>query len=119
MRNAAIAEFFARLPAVLRAAPAFAASTGALGIIVEGAGSWTVQLGDAAAPVVDDLDDDADCIAVWTVAAFEALLSGAKDVDAIVPTAIVGDERLLARLGALLQPTQKGGVGARLAAFAA
>ena len=115
-----IAEFFGtRLPAALKANAAFKTSKGTLAIIVEGAGSWTVQLGNVAAPVLDDVDDDADCIAIWTVPAFEALLEGARDHSLIAPTAVVGDEKLLARLGSLLQPAQRGGVGARLASLAA
>lgn len=115
-----IAEFFGtRLPAALKANTAFQTSKGTLAIIVEGAGSWTVQLGNVGAPVLDDVDDDADCIAIWTVAAFEALLEGAREHALIAPTAVVGDEKLLARLGSLLQPAQRGGVGARLASLAA
>jgi hypothetical protein len=115
-----IAEFFGtRLPAALKSSPGFKSSKGTLAIIVEGAGSWTVQLGNVGAPVLDDVDDDADCIAIWTVSAFEALLEGARDHSLIAPTAIVGDEKLLARLGSFLQPAQRGGVGARLASLAA
>ena len=75
-----IHTFFAeRLPAALAASAGFKSAKGTLAIIVEGdgGGSWTVQLGNVAAPVLDTIDDDddhdADCIAILTVPAFEAL----------------------------------------------
>ena len=115
-----IEEFFTeKLPRALKASPGFAGSKGTLAIIVEGAGSWTVRFGDVDEPVLDDADAESDCIAVWMAPAFEALLTGRRDLDVIRPSAVVGDVRLLARLGSHLQPTQKGGVGARLAALAA
>lgn len=115
-----IEEFFSeRLPRALKASPGFAAGKGTLAIIVEGAGSWTVRFGDVDEPVIADADAESDCIAVWMKPGFEALLRGSRDLDVIRPSALVGDEKLLARLGTHLQPTQKGGVGARLAALAA
>lgn len=115
-----IQEFFGtRLPSALRASPAFKAARGSLAIIVEGAGSWTVQLGNVTVPVIDDVDDDADCIAIWTVPSFEKLLEGERNHELIAPSALVGEEKLLVRLGSMLQPAQRGGVGARLASLAA
>lgn len=119
-----VTEFFgSRLPEALKANAAFKTCKGTVAIIVEGAGSWTVQLGNVKCPVVDDIDvdsdDEADLICIWTVPAFEALLAGSRNLDDIAPTALIGDEKLLVRLGSLLQPAQKGGVGARLASLAA
>lgn len=121
-----VARFFdEELPAAIElSAQAFAQTQGALTIIVEGAGSWTVTFGDASSPtaIVDEADIDADCIAVWTAERFAALL-GARpgNADAPVrPIAMVGEVRLLERLGKLLiSPRARGGVGARLAALAA
>ena len=88
-----------------------------MAIVVEGAGSWTITFGDAGSDdvIIDDVDVDADCIAVWTVAGFTDILKGG----ATRPSAIVGDEKLLSRLGTLMLPAQRGVLGARLAAFAA
>ena len=115
----AVAEvhaFFEKLPMVIEAQKAaFEGSQGALGLIIEGAGSWTIHFGDAAADnaVDDDVDADADCLAIWTAADFAALLGG----EARKPNAIVGDEKLLGRLGSLMLPAAKGALGARLASF--
>jgi hypothetical protein len=113
-----IEEFFAwRLPRSLKGNPGLAGDPGTLAIIVDGAGSWTVRFGNATEPVVDDADAESDCIAVWMRPAFEALLKGSREVDVVRPSAVVGDERLLVRLGAHLRPVHKGGVAARLQAF--
>ncbi len=93
----------------------FAKSKGSLGVIVEGAGSWTITFGDADSDdaLVDAVDAEADCVAIWTVDGFADVIGGA----ATRPAAIIGDEKLLGRLGALMLPAQKGGLGARLASF--
>lgn len=113
--------FTETLPALISAQPAaWRGTRGVLSVIVEGAGSWTLTFGAAPGQaVVDAGDPDADCVAVWTVPAFAALLAGATELSAIRPAAVIGDEKLLARLGALLIPGRKGGVSARLAALAA
>ncbi len=112
-----VTEFFEeKLPMLIEhQRDLFARSKGSLGVIVEGAGSWTITFGDADSDdaVVDDVDADADCVAVWTADAFADVLAGA----AARPAAIVGDEKLLGRFGALMLPAQKGGLGARLASF--
>lgn len=117
----AVARFFdEQLPAAIGlSAKAFAQTQGALTIIVEGAGSWTITFGDASSPaaVVDEADIDADCIAVWTADSFASLIDAnqARAKEALRPIAMVGEIKLLARLGALLSsPRHKGGVGARL-----
>jgi hypothetical protein len=112
--------FGTQLPAVIATQrDMFRSLRGSLTIIVEGASGWTVKFGDPDAPdaLVEDLDIEADCIAVWTVESFSALLDGKSDQG--MPIAVEGDERLLSRLGSLMVPAQRGGVGARLAAFAA
>lgn len=116
-----VARFFdEQLPAAIElSAQAFAQTQGALTIIVEGAGSWTITFGDASSPaaVVDEADIDADCIAVWTADSFASLLGAhkARAKGATRPIAMVGEIKLLARLGALLNsPRHKSGVGARL-----
>lgn len=121
-----VAHFFdEQLPAAIALSPqAFGQTQGALTIIVEGAGSWTITFGDASSPaaVVDEADIDADCIAVWTVDAFARLLDAraGQEPNALRPIALVGEARLLSRLGALFPKARaKGGVGARLAAVAA
>lgn len=117
-----VERFFTEaLPALIIAQPAaWRGTRGVLSVIVEGAGSWTLTFGAAPSQaVVDEGDPDADCVAVWTVPAFAALLAGATDLAAVRPAAVIGDEKLLARLGALLIPARKGAVSARLAALAA
>lgn len=113
---AEVLAFFARLPMIIEVQKAvFNRAQGSLGVIVEGAGSWTITFGDAAAEtaLLEEVDVEADCLAVWTVAGFAGLLQG--EVNA--PNAIIGDEKLLQKLGALLQPAARGGLGARLACF--
>ncbi len=88
---------------------------GSVAVLVEGAGAWTVRLGEAR--VERDVDLDADCTAVFTLAAFRALLDGERRPDKTRPVALVGDPRMLERLGALLVPAQRGGVAARLASL--
>jgi len=107
------AFFHEQLPNLIeRQRELFATSRGSLGVIVEGAGSWTITFGDADSDdaLTDEVDVEADCLAIWTVPAFVAVLDG----NAEKPAAIVGDERLLGRLGTLMLPTQKGALGGRL-----
>jgi hypothetical protein len=124
MSRDAIERFFSEdLPRVLVAQrDTFMSLTGILTLIVEGAGAWTLKFGgdpDGGDALTADLDFEADCIGIWTVEAFSCLLAGGKDLERCEPVAVEGDERLLARLGALMLPAKKGGVGARLAALAA
>lgn len=120
-----VARFFdEQLPAAIAiSARTFAQTQGALTLIIEGVGSWTVTFGDASSPaaLVDEADIDADCISVWTAESFAALLDArpARDPTALRPLALLGETRLLARLGALLRDQRQApGVGARLAAVA-
>ncbi len=110
------AFFHEQLPLLIDAQrAAFAKSKGSLGVIVEGAGSWTITFGDADSDdaLIDEVDVEADCLAVWTVDAFMSVLDGKAEK----PQALIGDEKLIGRLGALMVPAQKGALGARLAAF--
>ncbi|MCC7110902.1 MAG: hypothetical protein IT382_16535 [Deltaproteobacteria bacterium] len=120
-----VARFFdEQLPAAIAiSARTFAQTQGALTLIIEGAGSWTVTFGDASSPaaLVDEADIDADCISVWTAESFAALLDAkpGRGQKGLRPLALLGETRLLGRLGALLGPrSTHGGVGARLSAVA-
>ncbi|MCC7072758.1 MAG: hypothetical protein IT383_15635 [Deltaproteobacteria bacterium] len=88
----------------------FAQIQGALTIMVEGVGSWTVTFGDARSPtaIVDEADTDADCIVVWAKDAFASLLGAPVRELArpeLGPIAVVGEIALLSRLGSLLDDT--------------
>jgi hypothetical protein len=117
-----VRRFFEELlpAAIAKRARAFGRTQGALTLIVEGVGSWTVTFGDAASPaaLVDEADIDADCIAVWGADDFAALI-GPDAPAAVAPIALVGEATLLARLGALLGPPADRGLGAALSALAA
>lgn len=111
-----IVRFFEeQLPAMIgQRARSFARTQGALTIIIEGVGSWTVTFGDARSPaaVVDEADTEADCIVVWAKEAFAALLgSGQLTTPAaeVGPIAVLGEIKLLASLGALLAAPAHGG----------
>lgn len=113
--RARVERFFARdLPATL-AEHGAQKLKGTIAILVEGAGSWTLRLDTH--EIVDEADPDADLLCVWTLTSFNKLLDGEKDLAAIRPVALVGDEKLLGRLGSLLVPPQRGGVNARLSAL--
>ncbi|MBI1945195.1 MAG: hypothetical protein HYS27_05840 [Deltaproteobacteria bacterium] len=110
------------LPDLIRQrARTFGQTQGALTIMVEGVGSWTVTFGDARSPtaIVDEADTEADCIVVWAKDAFATLLgTPAPSVPPSEsgPIAVVGEIKLLARLGSLLDAaTAKGQLGPRLA----
>ncbi len=118
-----VVRFFEELlPAVIQQrARAFGETQGALTIIVEGVGSWTVTFGDARSPaaVIDEADTEADCIAVWAKEAFAALLGSSSQpphAAEVGPIAVLGEIKLLGRLGALLvAPTRRGLLSPRLA----
>lgn len=117
-----VVRFFEELlPELIRQrARTFAQTQGALTIMVEGVGSWTVTFGDARSPtaVVDEADTEADCIVVWGKEPFAALL-GATEAELRPsesgPIAVVGEIKLLARLGSLLDvATARGELSPRL-----
>lgn len=104
-----VVRFFDELlPAVIRErSRRFGQIQGALTIMVEGVGSWTVTFGDARSPtaIVDEADTEADCIVVWAKDAFASLL-GAPVAEVARPDsgpiAVVGEISLLSRLGGLI-----------------
>jgi hypothetical protein len=107
------------LPALIARRPTFFdAANGTISVTVQGAGAWTLTFGDhrATDAVKPGLDLDADLLVAWSEAQFQTLLDGEGSADNLEPVAI-GDVKLLGRLGGLLQPPAKGGLGARLAAF--
>lgn len=87
---------------------------GRISVLVHGVGAWTLSFGDAkhACAVVPAPDFDADLVVTWTDAQFQRLLAGENGED-LAPLHI-GDTKLLERLGTLLQPPAKGGLGARM-----
>jgi hypothetical protein len=91
--------------------------SGTLSIGVHGVGDWTITFGDHRRPdaVRAESSLDADCVAVFTPAGFDALLAGRAER----PVAMLGEPKLLARLGQLLQEPARGALGARLALPAA
>ena len=112
-----VVRFFDELlPAVIKQrARAFGETQGALTIIVEGVGSWTVTFGDATSPaaVIDEADTEADCIAVWAKEPFAALLHADSPPplpSEVGPIAVLGEIKLLAHLGALLGAPACGGL---------
>ncbi len=104
-----VVRFFDELlPAVIQErSRRFEVVQGALTIMVEGVGSWTVTFGDARSPtaIVDEADTEADCIVVWAKDAFASLIGAPAPEVArpdTGPIAVVGEISLLSRLGALL-----------------
>jgi hypothetical protein len=57
---------------------------------------------------------EADLVLVWGVPSFLRLLDGDTSDPAAVRPVLLGDRKLLGRLGSLLLPPTGGGVGARL-----
>ena len=104
------------LPAVIEMRAAlFDRAQGRVCIIVHGVGAWTITFGDHKSPtaLVPALELEADLVCTWSADQFDLLLSGnASDPEQLKPIAL-GDVRLLQKVGNLLQPPAKGGVGAR------
>lgn len=86
---------------------------GTLALFIEGAGAWTIGFGDHQSPqaLTAEADFDRDCVTVFSVDGFDALLDGRSDGPEPV---LIGDDRLLARLGQLLIAPTRGVLGARL-----
>lgn len=112
-----VREFFdGMLPAVIATrSEVFDASDQTACLIVHGVGAWTLKLGDhtAADAIRPELDFDADLVATWSEEGFTALLAGESESERISPI-VMGDASLLSKLGHLLQPPARGGLGARL-----
>ena len=113
--RARAARFFEeQLPAVVRErGDLFDHIQGSLAVFVDGTGAWTVSFGAYAAKdaVRSGADLDADCVAVFSTPMFAALLDGVVEDSRPV---VIGDVKLLERLGSLLQEPQRGPVQARL-----
>ncbi len=101
------------LPRLIQArAELFDQQRGVLSLIVEGVGAWTLRFGDHAAAdaLVPGAVLDGDLLLGFEAEGFVRLLEG----DAAVTPVVLGDARLLERLGGLLLPAARGGLGARL-----
>jgi hypothetical protein len=101
------------LPRLMAArAELFNQQHGVLSVIVEGVGAWTLRFGDHAAEgaLTPGAVLDGDLLLGFDAECFVRLLEG----DAGVRPVVLGDARLLERLGRLLLPAARGGLGARL-----
>ncbi len=108
------ALFEEQLPRLIaRRADLFDAVRGTLTVFVEGAGAWSIQFGDhtRADAITPATGFEGDGIAAFSVAGFVALLDGAPSAQAPV---VMGDARLLSRLGQLMLEPARGPLGARL-----
>lgn len=116
--RARVVRFFdEQMPRVIAARrDLFDQSAGVVSVLVEGAGGWTVTFGDHASAdaMTSSPTLDADLVVVWGVPQFLRVLEGdARDLAAVRPVTL-GDTKLLERLGSLLLPPARGGLGARL-----
>lgn len=86
---------------------------GSLAVFVEGAGCWTINFGDHASAnaLQRDATFESDCVTVFSVDGFIAVLDGRTDGQAPV---MIGDGRLLSKLGQLMIEPARGLLGARL-----
>lgn len=110
------AFFDEQLPGVIRGrGELFQASQGRVSIQVQEVGAWTIRFGDAAADdaITNELELDADLVLVFSPASFANILSGSVQNQQERPV-VLGDLKLLERLGSLMLPTARGGIGARL-----
>lgn len=114
--NGSARDYFERtLPALIQERRAlFDRFGGTLTVYVEGEGAWTVRFGDHRAPnaLTREGDLDADCVASFSGPGFSRVLEGTADA----PPAVIGDPKLLARLGQISTTPGRGALGARLAA---
>lgn len=94
----------------------FDQSAGKVSVLVEGAGGWTLTFGDHSAgdAITPTPTLDADLVVVWALPDFLHVLDGAPSTGASARPVALGDTKLLERLGALLLPPARGGLGARL-----
>lgn len=84
----------------------FAALSGTLAFIVRDIGTWTVQLGNTDAPVIEGAKADADLVLSFEASAFDAFIDGSLDLqDALNKAQIAhdGDLAVLTRFSRLLQ----------------
>lgn len=112
-----IREFFEeKLPSVIRGRPdLFLSSQGNISIQVQNVGAWTLRFGDAHADdaITSEFDIEADLLLVFSAPSMAAILAGSAQNEHEKPI-VFGDLKLLERLGSLMLPAAKGGVGARL-----
>lgn len=112
---ARVQAFFAeQLPWLIRErADLFNKIGGELALFVEGAGCWTVRFGKHDSPdaLRPDATFESDCVTVFSVESFLSLLDGTADGQ---QTVMLGDGRLLSRLGQLMIEPGRGQLGARL-----
>lgn len=112
---ARVQAFFAeQLPWLIRErADLFNKMSGELAVFVEGAGCWTVRFGKHDSPdaLRPDATFESDCVTVFSVESFVALLDGHGDGQ---QTVMLGDGRLLSRLGQMMIEPARGQLGARL-----
>lgn len=113
---ARVQKFFDQmLPAVIVRRPdLFNKVSGSLAMFVEGAGCWTIRFGNHASPeaLTRDANFESDCVTVFSVSGFVALLDGRTPEQEPV---LIGDARLLSKLGHLMVEPGRGQLGVRLA----
>ena len=101
---------------ICRGLTAFLSSRGTIQFSIEGAGAWTVQLGNLDAPISRGLVGTAD-LAVWySSRAFDSFLDGTMNPKEVIRAGefiASGDLRLLEQLGRVLA-APKGGLGIRV-----
>ena len=106
--NGAIISFFESTLPRLLAQNASAHCT--MSIIVEGAGAWTLYLGDDA-HVENEPSLDADLVVVFDSPGFDKLIEG----EHAAPLSLIGNAKLLEHLGRLLMPAAQNPLAARFA----
>lgn len=110
-------EFFEEfIPAAVEAHEEMATTIeGSVCMIVQGEGAWTLRFMRGRLEVEEEIDFDADLVATFSAERFEDLLRGRSlDPDSEDPICL-GDTTLLERLGRVLSPPSRGGLGAQLA----
>lgn len=105
------------LPRVIASrADVFDRAEGTVCVMVQGAGAWTLRFGDhaAAGALKAEASLEADLVATWAPDAFTRLLDADDSEPETLRPVYLGDARLLEKLGALLVPPARGGLGARM-----
>lgn len=94
----------------------FDQAEGTVCVMVQGAGAWTLRFGDhgSDAALRAEASLDADLVATWAPEAFVRILDADTTDAAALKPVFLGDARLLERLGTLLVPPARGGLGARM-----
>jgi len=116
--GAITALFEDQLPRLIaRRSDLFDAVRGAIVVMVHGVGGWRISFGDHTHPeaLTRAVDLEGDCVAVFSIGGFSALLDGQGGGQTPV---VLGDARLLSRLGQLMVEPSRGPLGARLSSTA-